>query len=156
MGAGNRQRRNDDGLQIHIRDFQRTFAVDRARVRALAARTLLEMKPRCRSVSIVFVGTGKMRELNRIYRGRDEVTDVLSFPLAEEPVGREEEEELGDVVICPSRADRQAREAGKRLEDELDLLVVHGLLHLCGIHHGDEKERRRMARLERKILGGTA
>ena len=80
---------------------------------------------------------------------------LLSFPQEEGPGGVGEEGELGDVVICPSRADSQAREAGKPLEEELRLLVVHGLLHLCGVHHDSKRERKRMEGLQRRILGDT-
>ena len=59
---------------------------------------------------------------------------------------------LGDVVVCPAVADRQARERGITLDDELSLLVVHGVLHLLNYDHGDPKETAAMKRRERELL----
>jgi probable rRNA maturation factor len=92
--------------------------------------------------------------LNRQYRGKDKPTDVLSFPLADEwqPCL------LGDVVISVETATRQARRRGHSLREELQTLLIHGILHLLGYDHEiSRSEAIRMHRKEREvktILGG--
>ena len=89
--------------------------------------------------------------MNRTYRGVDRVTDVLSFP-QEGPANTAAESEMGDVVISPSRAAEQAADTGRTLADEIDVLVVHGILHLAGYDHGTPADRRKMDRAQRKVL----
>jgi probable rRNA maturation factor len=94
--------------------------------------------------------------LNRQWRKKDKATDVLSFPLLEVAELRRASGavELGDIVISLDAAKRQAAEQGHSLLDELDLLLVHGLLHLLGFDHElSPAEAARMRKLEKKILG---
>lgn len=83
-------------------------------------------------------------------------TDVMSFPMDELRPGREGvtpvEGVLGDIVLCPAVAARQAVEAGHTLMDELLLLTTHGLLHLLGYDHGDPAEEEEMFTLQRHLL----
>ncbi len=93
-------------------------------------------------VTVALVPDARVKALNKQYRRKDVVTDVLSFP-AEEPG------DLGDVVIAHGVAGRQAREAGHSIRTELRVLALHGLLHLLGYDH--ERDDGRMARLERRL-----
>lgn len=88
-------------------------------------------------VSILFIGDRKMKSLNKKYRGKSETTDVLSFPLNEggHPFPAEETLRLGDIVISYPQARKQAGEYNVLVDEEIDRLVEHGLLHLLGIHH---------------------
>jgi len=83
-------------------------------------------------------------------------TDVMSFPMDELRPGREgvepQEGMLGDIVLCPSVAARQAREAGHATEEELLLLTTHGILHLLGFDHAEPDEEREMFELQRQLL----
>ena len=93
--------------------------------------------------------------LNRDYRGIDSPTDVLSFSQIEgddEFAPDEEENVLGDVVISVETAQRQADEAGKVLEDEIDMLLVHGLLHLLGYDHAEAADEEKMFARQAEIL----
>jgi len=85
-------------------------------------------------LAIVISGDGTLRRLNRTYRGVDAPTDVLAFGSADEPFASGY---LGDVVISFPQAEVQARRAGHPLEAELQLLVVHGVLHLLGHDHAE-------------------
>jgi probable rRNA maturation factor len=90
-------------------------------------------------VAIELVGEARIRELNREHRGRDEPTDVLSFPVdAAGPASGPRE--LGDVVVCPARA------------DDMVEVVVHGVLHLCGYDH--ETDAGEMLALQDRVVAG--
>ncbi|MDW8033218.1 MAG: rRNA maturation RNase YbeY [Aquificaceae bacterium] len=80
------------------------------------------------------------RKLNREYRGKDKATDVLSFPFGEQAG---DYRLLGEIVLSLDTAERQARELGHGLEEEIKRLVVHGFVHLLGYDHeqGEEEER---------------
>lgn len=109
--------------------------------------------PKRVEISVTFVDNEEIRELNRIYRGKDNVTDVLSFPQYEDP--KESNDPvllLGDVVICPEIAMVQAEEYGHSDERELVYLFVHSLYHLLGYDHMEEDETALMREREEKIL----
>jgi probable rRNA maturation factor len=96
------------------------------------------------------------RALNRHYRGKDQATNVLSFP-AEMPEGLPRGVTLpvlGDVVLCAPVIAREAREQGKPLNAHYAHLTVHGALHLLGWNHADDTEAECMEQLEREILAG--
>ncbi len=120
-------------------------------------------------VSLLFVDEPAIAELNERFLGEEGPTDVLSFPLEDEPIvsGRvpdsggtgpgdpleaEPPDLLGDVVVCQSVAARNARSQGQVLADELAHLVVHGTLHLLGLDHEDDADATAMAARERELL----
>lgn len=122
-------------------------------------------------VSLVFLDQEAMAELNSHFLDRQGPTDVLAFPIDDEPVegGRSPDAGgsgpgwvparpqdlprlLGDVAICPEVAWRNARAEGVAYEDEMALLVVHGLLHLQGMDHEDEDEASSMEAREQELL----
>ena len=94
-------------------------------------------------LALVLAGDGLLRRLNRDYRRKDKTTDVLSFP------GEGGEAGLGDVVISVAQAERNARALGRTLPQELDVLALHGFLHVLGYDH--ETDDGRMERLERRL-----
>lgn len=88
-------------------------------------------------VSISLVDDKEIRKLNKEYRDKDKVTDVLSFNIDEE--NEEGEYYLGDIVVNIEQAERQAEDYDNTVEEEISELVAHGMLHLMGVHHkGDE------------------
>ncbi len=102
-------------------------------------------------LTVVLTGDQQLQELNRQYLGIDAPTDVLSFPAAEvDPDTRRAY--LGDVLISVPRAKAQAEAAGHPLEAEVQLLVVHGSLHLLGYDHAEGEERKRMWSVQREVL----
>ncbi len=94
------------------------------------------------SASVIFVGAPAIKKINRLYRHKDAVTDVLSFPDDEVFIDPSKERELGDIFICVSRAKKQAREFGHSLETELARLLIHGLAHLLGHEHEGVSKKR--------------
>ena len=122
-------------------------------------------------MSMLFVDEPAMAELNRRFLGSEGPTDVLAFPIDEDVIeaGRSPDSGgpgpgtlaqeasdvpivLGDVVLCPSVAQRQAPEHAGTYHDEMALLVVHGILHLLGMDHADDKGAEAMERRERELL----
>ena len=103
------------------------------------------------TLAVSLVGDDEIRKLNRIHRGMDRSTDVLSFPLvsASDPAGSERL--LGDVVISVETARRQAADYDAPLEAEINRLLVHGVLHVIGHDHHRADERKRMKAEERRI-----
>ena len=108
-------------------------------------------------VDITLVDDAAIHELNRTYRGIDRPTDVLSFALdegEEEPEVDDDEIEhlLGDVIISAPTAVRQGEEYGHGLEREMTYLAVHGMLHLLGYDHMEEKDKLIMRIREEEVL----
>jgi len=101
-------------------------------------------------ISVYITDDEEIRKLNKTYRGKDKATDVLSFPLDENFEGYRL---LGDIVISQDTAERQARELGHSLKEEVKRLLIHGLVHLLGYDHekGGEEEKK-FKELEEKIL----
>jgi probable rRNA maturation factor len=131
-------------LAVVVLNRQRRQRIDATRLRRVlrgAGRTLGVGG----EVSVVLAGDHLLRRLNRDFRGKDRPTDVLSFP------GAGGEEGLGDVVISVPNAARNARRLGHSVPRELDILALHGLLHVLG--HDHETDDGTMDRLERRLRG---
>jgi len=141
-------------LEVTVLNRQRGHGVNCAElaefVRRLNAAAPAE---RADSLAVCLVSDRKMRELNRRYRGKDSATDVLAFP-AGAAVHEEEARHLGDIVISVTTAERQAVEARHPLRRELQLLALHGYLHLLGYDHerDDGTMLRVQDRLARRLL----
>lgn len=107
-------------------------------------------------LSILFVDEPAMEELHIQWMDEPGPTDVLSFPMDELTPGSEgspaPEGLLGDIVICPTVAAKQAQEAGHSDVEEMLLLCTHGILHLLGYDHVEDDEREVMFELQRKLL----
>lgn len=103
------------------------------------------------SFSLKITTNQGIRAFNRTYRGLDEATDVLSFPSGfYDPESGDYY--LGDIIISLQMAQKQAREAEAELHHEIEMLMVHGILHLCGYDHSDKSEFEEMSALQDKIL----
>lgn len=102
-------------------------------------------------LSIVLTDDARLQELNRDYLGIDAPTDVLSFP-ASETDPETGARYIGDILISVPRAQIQAESAGHPVESEVQLLVVHGVLHLLGHDHGEAREKARMWKAQAEIL----
>lgn len=101
-------------------------------------------------ISISFVEEEEIKELNADYRGIDSITDVLSFPLIEDPT--REEGLLGDIVICYKRAIEQSIEYGHSSKREIIYLVVHSMFHLLGYDHMNDDDKKMMRSKEKSVL----
>jgi probable rRNA maturation factor len=137
--------------EVEVVDRQRAAHISPVRVGTFAEFALERLRLHGAKVTVLLLGERAMRALNRRWRGLDRPTDVLSFSQREGEGGGLHPEVLGDVAV----AKRQAQEAGHCLAAELDLLVVHGLLHLAGYEHeGSPAGARAMRRREDAIIRG--
>ncbi len=157
-------------IDVYAADEQSDHQVDLERWVQLARAVLEHHRiPGDVEVSLLFVDEGAIAELNQHFLGHEGATDVLSFPIEDDPLppgrspdsggsgpGAEPAEDplmlLGDVVICPAVAVRNAAEHEVNSDDELALLVVHGLLHLLGMDHEETGEAEAMEALEQELL----
>jgi probable rRNA maturation factor len=159
-------------VEVFAADEQSAVPVDTIRWVRLA-RSVLEAEGLRgeAELSMLFVDATAISDLNRRFLGREGPTDVLAFPIDEEIVetGRSPDSGgsgpgvsppeaaelpllLGDVVICPEVANRNAPDHAGNYDDEMALLVVHGILHLLGLDHVDEAEAAVMEQRERDLL----
>ena len=134
---------------IEIVNRQRKFPISFERWEIFAAKALKVLPGKHTSATLVFVSDRAMAELNRRWRGKRGTTDVLSFPAEQNKFEKTEGLNLGDVVISVEQAARQAKENKLSLNTEISQLVLHGLLHLCGYDHANDKGE--MNRLELKL-----
>ena len=157
-------------IDIYAADEQSDFEVDLERWVALAKGALVDEGVRgLAEVSLIFADEPTIADLNQQFLGKEGPTDVLSFPIDAEPdlSGRvpdaggtgpgdpplpEIPQLIGDVVICPAVAARNAVEHECTFDDEVALLVVHGVLHLLGWDHLIDEEAERMEARERDLL----
>ena len=162
----------DGSVQIFCADEQNDFSVDVDRWRLLAAHVLVAEGVRgAAELSVLFVDETTIAEMNKVHMGKDGPTDVLAFPIdsvvADESPGpgrvsrgpdRPEIDAddypllLGDIVVCPAVANRQAPTHAGNIDDELALLVTHGVLHVLGYDHADDDQRIAMQRRETALL----
>lgn len=131
------------------------LAADRLRATAEA---VLRREGRPGELALVITDDQGIRELNREFLGEDVPTDVLSFSAQEDAgpfvAAPEAGAYLGDVIISYPRAIEQAEELGHPVEQELNLLVVHGVLHLLGYDHATEEDKALMWSRQESILAG--
>jgi probable rRNA maturation factor len=159
-------------IEVFVADEQQDQPVDTMRLVRLAEGVLeAEGVAGDAELSMLFVDEASMADLNRRFLDKAGPTDVLAFPIDEElPEGGRQPDSggtgpgyasepgdvptvLGDVVICPAVAHRNATNRSGSYEDELALLVVHGVLHLLGMDHVDDAEAEAMERREQELLG---
>jgi probable rRNA maturation factor len=137
---------DESGAQQPVADLATLsrFVMDRMRVHPQA------------ELCIKLVDESTIAQLNERWMEKTGPTDVLAFPMDELRPGlvNEEPEEgvLGDLVVCPEVARRQAFEAGHPVGDELELLTVHGILHLLGYDHAEPEEHKEMFDLQARLL----
>jgi probable rRNA maturation factor len=137
---------NESGTDVDAHELSKLsrFVMDRMRVHPLA------------ELCIKVVDEATIAELNEQWMEKEGPTDVLAFPMDELRPGlvNEEPEEgvLGDLVLCPAVAQRQAKDAGHSTRDEVALLTVHGILHLLGYDHAEPEEHAEMFGLQDRLL----
>jgi len=147
MGAGFFSDSKQTMIEVVNRQRKRPIECERWQVFATEASRTLPVA--AAGATIAFVSDRAMRDLNRMWRRKRATTDVLSFPAEQADFEKLAGLNLGDIVISIEQAERQAKEHGLSLENEIAQLILHGLLHLSGYDH--ETDRGEMNRLELKL-----
>lgn len=132
---------------IEIIDRQRKHRINQNKFKSLLNRLIEHHKLEDPEISLVFVGTKAIKTLNRRFLKKDAPTDVLSFPIGEK--GSDGKYYLGDIIISVPEAYEQSRQLKHSLDREIEVLVIHGFLHLVGFEHGGgiEEEESKMKTL---------
>ena len=139
---------------IEIINRQRSKPINAKQLRELSEQALQTIGSSKQAATVVFVSDAAIRKLNKQFRGQDQVTDVLSFPHEAERFEAENQLQLGEVVIGVGRAAAQAKQNGLTFSNEVEQMILHGLLHLCGYdHETDDGEMNRLEVKLRKKLG---
>lgn len=130
------------GLSVLIVNRQRKHRIKVDRIRAILSGAARSMKV-SGEMALVFAGDAMLRRLNRDYRFKDKPTDVLSFESGDEDMG------LGDVIISVQTARKNAVRFSRSLDRELEILALHGFLHIVGYDH--ETDNGEMEALEKRL-----
>ncbi len=152
-------------MATEVVNRQRLARIDAHRIARLADATLEAVRRADANLTVAFVRDRVIRDLNRKFRGIDQATDVLSFPAQDVLEGADSifidsgaSHQLGDIVVSTDTAQRQANDACHSFEREVDELVIHGVLHLCGYDHETDRGRMNLLelKLRRKLLTGES
>jgi len=142
-------------MSILIEDRQKKINVNLRYVRRLLNKIMKYLDCKDKEISLLFVDNNEIREINKRYLNRDYSTNVITFSLTEGEFGNINPKVLGDIVISVETASRDAEEAGTELNDELEFLMIHGMLHLLKYNHENtsEDEVYKMESKEQEVLG---
>lgn len=139
-------------MPVLIKNRQRKQKVDTDRIRDFAQRLLDKLGCGAKEVSLVVVNDRQITEINRDYLGKNRPTNVISFAMGEGEFGDLDSGLMGDVVVSVDTACRDALASGTDPADELDFLIIHGVLHLLGYEHEKAEEARAMRKKEAEMF----
>ena len=143
-------------MEILIKNQQKIIKLNQRKIKEIIRKILKYLKvDEETEISVLFTDDKFIRSLNNKYRGIDKPTDVLSFSLQEgtvKPPEVENDKLLGDIIISVETAQKQADTLNHSMERELTVLLIHGLLHLTGYDHEEDKDYKIMREKESKIL----
>jgi probable rRNA maturation factor len=141
-------------IQVNLKTYQRRWQIDPAAIQRYLQKVWNTITSSIKisgsnqtEVSVVFLNQQQMQKYNKKYRNKNYPTDVLSFPSDGMP--QEQEEYLGDILLCIDKAAENAANAGSSIDRELQVLLLHGVLHLLGYDH--ETDHGEMDALEGKL-----
>jgi len=141
-------------MSIIIENRQKEISLNRRRVRRSLNKILNILGHDDKEISLLLVNDEEIKEINKRYLGRDFPTNVISFSLSDGEFGNINPHILGDIVISLETTLRDAMEAGITFDDELDFLIIHGLLHLLDYNHENTsiEETEKMKEKERELF----
>ena len=139
-------------IHIYNRTGTTGLPLNRKRYIEITTTILGDSKQSLSDLTLIFVDASEIKQLNHEFLDNDDVTDVLSFPADGEIDPESGRAYLGDILICYPRALEQADRAGHTVGNEIELLLIHGLLHLLGYDHIEAEEKEEMWTLQRHYL----
>lgn len=138
--------------KIDISNKQKKITINKKRIYAIAKETLRIKNNSRAELSILFVGTKRMQTMNKKFRNIDRPTDVLAFSMREGKDTAGDDAVLGDVVICPEIAKKYAQIYKTRLNQEIQLDLIHGILHLLGYKDSNSRNQMLMQKEQQRIF----
>jgi probable rRNA maturation factor len=144
-------------MNLHIQNNQRKIKIDRRKIRGTIFKILKILDCVDKEITLSFVDDEKIKQLNKQYLGKDKATNVLSFSLREDEYGNINPQILGDIVISVETAQKDAIQGNLTIAQEIDFLIIHGLLHLLGYDHENttKKETSKMRKKERELFNSV-
>ena len=141
-------------MKIQIDNNQNKIKIDKRKIRRAAVMLLKHLDCSDKEISLSFVNDKTIQKLNNQYRNKDKPTDVLSFSLQEGEFSNINPHILGDVVISVDTAAADASKGSLSLEQEINFLIIHGLLHLLGYDHENttKEEAKKMQKKEKDLF----
>jgi len=141
-------------MNLQIQNNQNKIKINRRKISAMILKILKILECGDKEISINFVDDEKIKQLNKQYLGKDKATNVLSFSLQENEYGNINPQVLGDIVISVETAQKDAVYGNLTVDQEIDFLIIHGLLHLLGYDHENttKKETSKMRKKERELF----
>ena len=139
---------------IQIANNQDLIKIDKRKIRSAISKILKYLNCADKEVSVTFINDEAIQQLNNQYRNKNKPTDVLSFSLQEGEFGCINPDVLGDVVISVETAQKNAQKNNLSFEQEINFLIIHGLLHLLGFNHENttKEQTRKMKEKEKELL----
>ena len=141
-------------MNLQIKNNQNKIKIDRHKIRGMVGKITKILDCVDKELSLCFVDDEIIKQLNKQYLGKDKATNVLSFSLREDEYGDVNPQILGDIVISVETAKKDALESGLSIAQEIDFLIIHGLLHLLGYNHENttKKEANLMRQQEKELF----
>jgi len=139
----------EDGISLPYKD------ITVEKIETVIEKSLFNLYKTSISVSIIITSNRYIQKINKDYRDKDYPTDVISFPNEEDDFPQLDEEirELGDIYISIERAEEQFEEYSNSFEEEMNRLLIHGILHLCGYdHERSPEDEAEMEKMERELM----
>jgi metalloprotein, YbeY/UPF0054 family len=141
-------------MNLQLQNNQNKIKINRRKIRTAILKILKILECADKEISINFVDDTKIKQLNKQYLGKDKATNVLSFSLREDEYGNINPQVLGDIVISVETAQKNAVYGNLTVDQEINFLIIHGLLHLLGYDHENttKKETSKMRKKERELF----
>jgi probable rRNA maturation factor len=141
-------------MKLQIRNKQKKIKIDKRNIRGTVSKILKILNCADKEISLSFVDDENIKQLNKQYLGKDRATNVISFSLQEGEYGNINPQILGDIVISVETAQRDAKKENLTFTQELEFLIIHGVLHLLGYNHENttRKETNKMRQKEKDLF----
>ena len=141
-------------MKLQIRNSQNKINIDKRRIRSTVLKIMKMLDCADKELSISLVDDDYIQELNKHYLGRDKTTNVISFSIREGEYGNINPQLLGDVIISVDTAMKDADKGKLSIDQEIDFLMIHGILHLLGYNHENttKEETKKMRQKEKELF----
>jgi probable rRNA maturation factor len=141
-------------MKLQIENSQSKIKIDKRMIRSTVLKIMKALDCADKEISLSFVDDEKIKQLNKHYLGKDTATNVLSFSLLEGEYGNINPQILGDIIVSVETAQRDALYGKLTIDQEIDFLIIHGILHLLGYNHENTtaKETKKMRQKEKELF----